>query len=537
MGLGVDEQDGSAGPAGSRVRRRVRRSVAIGLVVAVWVGGVVVAGAAAGSPASATGTSSGTVAASSVRAAGTAGATVAASSARAAATAGTSTAPRLAVTKVTAHSTVTSTRTRVTTALTVKNTSSVRKPALDAWLYLAAGSGKYTLGRVAVRSLAPGASTTVRSTRTAPSRAPAGKYTVLACTGAYTATGCRSSIATVPTARTPRARPETGLMLDVARAYYPVPLLEQYVDLLADHGGRFLHLHLTDDQNVGIESDVLGQTLADADLHDGVWTSRVTGRPFLSVAQARTVADHANQRGIAIVPEVDTPGHMAAAFALLEARHGAQWVDRIRAGESELDTTAPDAAALAASLYAEVEQTFPSSTAVHIGGDEWGGDVSANGRVAWMNAVAADLGDREVWAWNDGIDRAAIARLDPRIRVTYWSFDGDTEDPAERRERRQRRAKASDLYAAGTDLLNYDSYYLYEVPTDLDEADSAYTVADLRAKWSLRSWDGDSGARLAGPMSGAAVAVWGEDLAAPPSGALLRWTAPHVIAMIETANR
>ena len=333
-----------------------------------------------------------------------------------------------------------------------------------------------------------------------------------------------------------RAHPETGVMLDVARAYYPVALIEGYIDLLANNGGSFLHLHLTDDQNVGIESEVLGQILADADVDNGVYTSRVTGRSFLSAAQAREISDYAAQRGIAIVPEIDTPGHMAAAFALLEAQHGKEWVDRVRSGGSELDTSAPESRALAAELLAEVTRTFPSSRTVHIGGDEWGGDVSADERVEWMNAMAATLADREVWAWNDGIDRAAVGRLDRRIRVTYWSFDGDTENDAERLERRERRASAGDLNEAGIELLNYNSYYLYEVPSDLDAADSEYTVADLRENWSLRAWDGDSGALLDAPMAGAAVAIWGEDLEYPPSDDLLRWSTPHVVAMIETAS-
>lgn len=441
----------------------------------------------------------------------------------------------MTVTKVTASTTATSTGTAVRTTLKLKNTASARKPATSAWLYLSTGTKKYTLGRVAVKALSAGSSTSVTAVRATPSRAEAGKYSVLACAGAYSAKQCRTSTATVRTKSTKRARPETGVMLDVARAYYPVALIKRYIDLLDDNGGRFLHLHLTDDQNVGIESKVLGQTLANADLDHGVYTSRVTHRPFLSAAQARTITTYAAKRGIAIVPEVDTPGHMAAAFALLEAEHGKKWVDRIRSGASELDPSVPGSLALATKLYAELQSTFPSSRAVHIGGDEWGDDVTAAQRVAWMNAMAATLGNSEVWAWNDGIDRAVVKRLDPRIRVTYWSFDGDTEDAAERRERRARRASAVDLQQAGIDLLNYNSYYLYEVPTDLDPADSEYTVADLRENWSLRTWDGDSGSLLAAPMSGAAVAIWGEDLDSPPADALLRWSAPHVTAMLETA--
>ncbi|MGN6407542.1 MAG: family 20 glycosylhydrolase [Curtobacterium sp.] len=448
----------------------------------------------------------------------------------------TSTTPKVRVTKVAASSTSASGNTTVRTVLTVENATRRRTSTSDAWVYLSAGRTRIELGHVTVPKLGAGASRTIRTSHRAPSRASAGTYAVVVCVGPYSAENCLRSGATVRTTAAKRDRPDTGVMLDVARAYYPVPLIERYIDLLAVHGGRFLHLHLTDDQNVGIESAVLGQTPANATLHDGVWTSRVTGRPFLSTAQARQIAAYASKHGVAVVPEVDTPGHMAAAFELLEARHGKAWVDRIRSGDDELDPSAPGSSALAAALLSEVTTTFPSSRTVHIGGDEWGADVTAGERVAWLNAMAAAVGNREVWAWNDGIDRKAVARLDPRVHVTYWSFDGDTEDPAERRERRQTRATASDLSAAGIELRNYNSYYLYEVPTDLDESDSEYTVADLREHWSLRAWDGDSGARLATPMSGAAVAIWGEDLEAPPSEALLRWSSPHIVTMIEVAN-
>ncbi len=443
---------------------------------------------------------------------------------------------RLTVDRVEATSTVAPGRTTVRSTVRVRNPGGARGSAQDAWIVLVSGSTRYALGTVHVPALSAGATTTVRATSTAPGRAPAGRYAVAVCTGVYSATTCRASAATVRTGRGTRPAPETGVMLDVARAYYRPSLIERYVDLLAAHGGEFLHLHLTDDQNVGIESAVLGQTTANADLVDGVYTSRVTGRPFLSTAQARSIARYAATRGIAIVPEVDTPGHMGGAFALLEAGHGKRWVDRIRSGDDQLDPSVPGAVALAKALLAEVTRTFPTSRTVHIGGDEWGEDVSPAARVTWLNTMAAALGDRSVWAWNDGIDRSAVRRLDPRIRVTYWSFDGDTEDPTERRERRAHRAGADDLAAAGIDLLDYDSYYLYEVPTDLDPDDGAYAAADVRAHWSLRSWDGDSGARLATPMSGAAVAVWGEDLEQPPAETLLRWSTPHVVAMIQTAD-
>jgi hexosaminidase len=324
-------------------------------------------------------------------------------------------------------------------------------------------------------------------------------------------------------------------MLDVARTYYSPDEIEGFIDVLAEGGGTFLHLHLSDDQNVGIESEVLGQTVADAELSNGVYTSAITGRPFLSVDQARQIAAYAAGRGIQVVPEIDTPGHFAAAFALLAQSRGDAFVDGIRAGSNELDVTKPAARTLAIELNREVAATFVDSTAIHIGGDEWGDDVDGASRVAWLNDIAAALPGVETWAWNDGIESEFVADLSSGIRVTWWSWDGDAGDAGVATERRERRASAPELAAAGIELLNYNSYYLYEVPSELDPADSDYTVDDLRDNWDLSDWDSDSGDP--GPvMQGAAVAIWGEDLGDTDKTALMQWSRPHILAMIEIAN-
>ena len=329
-------------------------------------------------------------------------------------------------------------------------------------------------------------------------------------------------------------------MLDVARTYYTPAEIEAFVDVLADAGGTFLHLHLSDDQNVGIESAVLGQTLDsasvdDAELDDPVYTSTITGRRFLSVEQAREIAAYAGGKGIRVVPEFDTPGHFAAAFDLLAQSRGDDFVDGIRADTSELDVASPAARTLALDLTREIAATFDDSTEIHLGGDEWGDGVDGAARVAWLNALAAGVPDVESWAWNDGIETEFVGQLAPGIRVTWWSWDGDEEDPVISAERRERRASAPELAAAGIGLLNYNSYYLYEVPSDLDPADGAYTVDDLRAHWDLSDWDADSGAP--GPtMGGAAIAIWGEELGDTSKADLLRWSEPHLRAMIEVAE-
>ena len=106
-------------------------------------------------------------------------------------------ATKVTVTKVTATSTPITSGTRVATTVGVKNTHSQRMPALTVRLYLTSGAKKYKLGDARVKALSSGASTTVRATHNAPTAAPAGRYAVTACRGAYSVQKCRTSSSTV----------------------------------------------------------------------------------------------------------------------------------------------------------------------------------------------------------------------------------------------------------------------------------------------------------------------------------------------------
>ena len=53
---------------------------------------------------------------------------------------------------------------------------------------------------------------------------------------------------------------EIGVNLDLARQYYSVQVIKKFIDNISSSGGNFLHLHISDDENYGIESEILGQT-------------------------------------------------------------------------------------------------------------------------------------------------------------------------------------------------------------------------------------------------------------------------------------
>jgi hexosaminidase len=113
-----------------------------------------------------------------------------------------------------------------------------------------------------------------------------------------------------------------GMHLDVGRHFFPVENIKGFIDWLAFHKLNTFHWHLTEDQGWRIEikkypklteigawrdsSPPYGNRNSD----DG---KRYGG--FYTQEQIKEVVAYAKERHITIVPEIDMPGHMAAAIA------------------------------------------------------------------------------------------------------------------------------------------------------------------------------------------------------------------------------
>ena len=104
--------------------------------------------------------------------------------------------------------------------------------------------------------------------------------------------------------------PVRSAQLDVARHFFPVPVVEKFVDLLAEYKFDYLHLHLTDDQGWRIAVPGLpGLTGIGASTEAG-------GGPggHYTDADYRAIVAYAAARYITVVPEVDLPAHINAAL-------------------------------------------------------------------------------------------------------------------------------------------------------------------------------------------------------------------------------
>jgi len=102
-----------------------------------------------------------------------------------------------------------------------------------------------------------------------------------------------------------------GLSLDVSRTFYTANEVKQVIDMLALYKMNVLHLHLSDNEGWRIEIKALPELTARGSEMN--YRGRKGG--FYTQSEYRDLVAYAAERFITIVPEIDMPGHTAAAFA------------------------------------------------------------------------------------------------------------------------------------------------------------------------------------------------------------------------------
>lgn len=178
-----------------------------------------------------------------------------------------------------------------------------------------------------------------------------------------------------------------GMHLDVSRHFFSPDLVKTYIDLIAAYKMNVFHWHLTDDQGWRIEikkyPKLTGVGAWRVDQTDKVWGDRPqakAGEPatyggYYTQEQIKDIVAYAATRNITIVPELDVPGHSAAAissypFLSCNQQHqlpltGGDYTNMSSSfcpGNDSVYTFLQD-------VYAEVINLFPSQY-IHIGGDE-----------------------------------------------------------------------------------------------------------------------------------------------------------------------
>ena len=122
-----------------------------------------------------------------------------------------------------------------------------------------------------------------------------------------------------------------GVLVDPARSFYPLDEMKQMIDVMSAYKMNTLHLHLSEDE--GFRVEITNDGRADGDTTDytqlaiksgaisyqSAWTSNWSpaqdGRTgYWTQSEFIELVAYAADHGIAIVPEIDGPGH---SFSLL----------------------------------------------------------------------------------------------------------------------------------------------------------------------------------------------------------------------------
>ncbi len=160
-----------------------------------------------------------------------------------------------------------------------------------------------------------------------------------------------------------------GSMHDVARHFFTVDEVNQFIDLLALYKLNVLHLHLADDQGwrIEIKSRPRLASLGSA--------TQVGGGPggFYTQEEYADIVRYAQDRYISIVPEIDMPGHTNAALIahpeLSCSRIPPAPYTRTEVGWSAFCPNKEETYALIDDVIRELAALTPGRY-IHIGGDE-----------------------------------------------------------------------------------------------------------------------------------------------------------------------
>jgi hexosaminidase len=172
-----------------------------------------------------------------------------------------------------------------------------------------------------------------------------------------------------------------GLHLDVCRHFFPVEFVKKYIDQMARYKLNTFHWHLTEDQGWRIEikkypkltevGSMRKETILEKNFKPYIGDGTPHGG-YYSQDEIREVVAYAAERHVAVVPEIEMPGHSLAALSAYPefSCTGGPFEVGTKWGVYKDIYCSKDATfAFLTDILDEVVELFPSEY-IHIGGDE-----------------------------------------------------------------------------------------------------------------------------------------------------------------------
>lgn len=157
--------------------------------------------------------------------------------------------------------------------------------------------------------------------------------------------------------------PHRGISLDVARHFFPLPILKKLLQAMSFTKLNILHLHLTDSQSFPLALRK--------------YPALSARQPPFRLYTERDIIELVNEAadlGIRVIPELDVPGHTLAwglaipgLVVCANAEPWSRYANQPPAGQ--LDVTRNETVELVMGVFGEIARLFPDPM-VHIGADE-----------------------------------------------------------------------------------------------------------------------------------------------------------------------
>lgn len=257
-----------------------------------------------------------------------------------------------------------------------------------------------------------------------------------------------------------------GIHLDTARHFFTPDVIERYIDVAAHYKLNTFHWHLSDDQAWRLRSDRY---------------PALAGGSGYSRADVERIVAYAARRYVAVVPEIDLPGHARAALRAYP---------HLSCG---YETLCPTAAgfAFARDVWSEAMAAFPSPY-LHAGGDEVPYPASLEQPQFTRNLEEFFASrSRRIVGW----DEILTPRLSRRATVMAWRGPARAAEAARRGNDvisasgalyfDAAQGDAAQEPRAGTHMSTLEQVYDFRVtPPGLTRAQSAHVIGGQANVWT-----------------------------------------------------
>lgn len=279
--------------------------------------------------------------------------------------------------------------------------------------------------------------------------------------------------------------------LDNGRKYFSVENTKKVIDTMAASGYNYLELavgndgmrFLLDDMSLTVGETTYASDDVKAEIQTGNKAYADFGTNELTQTEMDEIIRYANEKGIGIIPLINTPGHMDA---ILDAMTALGVKDAAYSGSGRtIDVTNEDAVDFTLAFVQKYIDYFAEKGCkiFNMGADEYANDRFTGGGmgfgqlqstrqygkfVEYVNAMAAQIKNAGMtpMAFNDGIyynENTSYGTIDNEILIAYWSSGWSGYNVA----------SASFLAGQGFDLINTNGDYYWIVGKDSCTAEKA----------------------------------------------------------------